>query len=103
MLVDVAINAKAKTCGMEMTLSPEQVRAGKKSCCQNEHIVILGQDELKKNLDTALEFPVFDAITTEHNIPFRYVPETLLHITMGNHDPPDIVSNFQQLYETYLI
>lgn len=103
MLVDVAINAKAKTCGMEVTLSPEQVRAGKKSCCQNEHIVILGQDELNKNVDTALELPVFEAIPTPHSLPWHDVQDSILHINMGNHDPPDIVSNFQQLYQTYLI
>lgn len=102
-LVDVAINKTAKKCAMERYLENSKSTITKPSCCKDEHQLVLGQDELNKNVDTALELPVFEAISTPHHLPCHEVPDTILHITMGNHDPPDMVSNFQQLYQTYLI
>jgi len=102
-LVDVAINTKAKTCGMEMAMSPEDMRSGKKSCCKNEHIVIVGQDELKKSFENGLQFQ-WETIITEEQV---FCPECIqvspLFIALGNHDPPDIRQDLQKLYETYLI
>lgn len=103
MLVDIAINAKAKTCGMEMSQSKDDSCVSKKSCCENEHIVIIGQDELKKNFDTSIELPVSVGIWEAPRAYTFFLQKQTLFIPLGNHDPPDIVSNFQQLYETYLI
>ena len=102
-LVDVAINAKAKPCGMEMSLSAEDMLAGKKSCCKNEHIVVLGQDELKKSLDTSLDFQLDVEVREEYKIQEVLFQKESSFVALGNHDPPDIVINFQQLYETYII
>ena len=102
-LVDVAINAKAKPCGMEMYLSTEDVLAGKKSCCKNEHIVVIGQDELKKNLDTSIEVQLSIEEREEYKIQETLFLEKPSFMALGNHDPPDIVINFQQVYETYII
>lgn len=102
-LVDVAINKKAATCGMEMSLSPEEVLAGKKSCCQNEHIVILGQDELKKSFDTGLYLQWETVMTAQQLFCSEDFQVSPLFIALGNHDPPDIRLDFQQWYQTYLI
>ena len=88
---------------MEMYLSTEDVLAGKKSCCKNEHIVVIGQDELKKNLDTSIEVQLSIEEREEYKIQETLFLEKTSFMALGNHDPPDIVLNFQQVYETYII
>lgn len=103
LLVDVAINKKAKTCGMEVMLFTQGDSLSKKSCCQNEHIVILGQDELKKNFESAIDFPLGILVLDSGYFQLEQLWDAYSLITTGNHDPPDRQLNFQILYETYLI
>lgn len=103
MLVDIAINKKAKTCGMEMVSSSNDSLVGKKSCCQNEHIVILGQDELKKNFDNSIEFPITTLPVTHSYFQLESIQELPFFVNVGNHDPPERDLDFQSLYDTYLI
>ncbi len=102
-LVDVSINKSADACDMGMTLSPEKVLTGKKSCCQDEHIVILGQDELKKGLDNGIEFQFVSAILQQHTFSLVLGESSSLFTVFGNHDPPSIRQDFYKLYQTYLI
>lgn len=102
MLVDVAINKKAKTCGMEMMASSEDALSIK-PCCHDEHIAVLGQDKLKKSLDTSIEFSLAVFALTKNLFLFDSFQETALFIAVGNHDPPDKAIDFQILYQTYLI
>lgn len=103
MLVDVAINKKAKTCGMEMMAASTECSISKKSCCQDEHIVILGQDKLKKNLDTSIEF-LQVAFAVEKNLFICCAfQETTLFIPANKKDPPERQFDFQLRYQTFLI
>ena len=52
-LVETAIFQKAKGCGMEMqNPSTEGCAITKKNCCNDEQLVVDGQDELQLQVDT---------------------------------------------------
>lgn len=102
-LIDVAINKKAKTCGMEMMASATKTSVSQKSCCQNEHLVILGQDELKKQFEVSVDFDTFYILEETANFELAFIKVAVDRDSCGNHDPPDRDIDFQALYETYLI
>ncbi len=62
-LVETAMFHKAKGCGMEMEKpSTEGCSITKKNCCNNEQLVIEGQDELQLQIDEiSLEQQIFIA------------------------------------------
>lgn len=103
-LVDLAINKKANTCGMVMSSSSEgTTHLSKMSCCQDEHIAVLGQDELKNNFDTSIDIQLIAEIWMKYKLQNPFLKEQDSFIPLGNHDPPDVIDNFQKLYETYII
>lgn len=102
-LIDVAINNTAKKCAMELYLEKAQSTITKPSCCKDEHQVVIGQDELKKNVELELNHPNTITSQTYVRLPQPLFLFDYQVLFSGNHDPPEIVSNFQQLYETYLI
>lgn len=88
---------------MEMMAASTEGSISKKSCCQDEHIVILGQDKLKKNLDTSIEF-LQVAFAVEKNLFICYAfQETTLFIPANQKDPPERQFDFQLRYQTFLI
>ena len=102
-MIDVAINTKAKTCGMEMMSPTAKASVSQKSCCQNEHLVILGQDELKKQFEVSIDFDTSYILDKTTNFERTFVEVAIVRDSSGNHDPPDRDIDFQVLYETYLI
>jgi len=103
-LVETAIFQKAKGCGMEMeNPSTEGCSITTKSCCNDEQLVIGGQDELQLQVDNiTFEQHVFIAafIYSYHNL-FeslnKHIPSYQQYI------PPLVVRQLYKLDETYLI
>ena len=100
-LVDSALFAKAKTCGMEMPSGLQDDM--KKSCCKDEMSVIAGQDELKlnfKDLDLDQQHFVGAFFYTYANL----FDESETDVTsFDDYPPPLIVRHIYKLDESYLI
>ena len=88
---------------MEMMASATKTSVSQKSCCQNEHLVILGQDELKKQFEVSVDFDTFYILEETANFELAFIKVAVDRDSCGNHDPPDRDIDFQALYETYLI
>ena len=104
-LVDVAIFGKATPCAMELALDakygPEHNKT--EGCCQDEHIVLEGQDELKINLDSIeIDTVVFFTVFT-HSYLKLFKEDKELSIPFDGYPPPLITQDFYTLYEHYLI
>ena len=103
-LVETAFFNKAKGCGMEMQKpSSKGCAITKKNCCNDEQLIIAGQDELQIQLDTiSLEQQVFIAS-------FIYTYSTLFETIDNNlssyetYIPPLVIRQIFKLDETYLI
>ena len=103
-LVDTALFQKAKGCGMEMQKpSAEGCDIAKKNCCNDELLVIDGQDELQLQVEKiAFEQQVFIAS-------FIYTYLNLfenLDTTKNSHEaykPPLVIKELYKIDETYLI
>lgn len=101
-LVDVAINKGAKKCAMEQFLETSGNQITKPSCCTDEHLVFLGQDELKKNIDLDVQiYATFPASVISKDVVFRI--ESQRYVPLGNHDPPERDIPLHILYESFLI
>ncbi|AXT56825.1 hypothetical protein D1815_14135 [Aquimarina sp. AD1] len=104
-LVDVAVFSKAKDCGMEMMSHSldHNIEIKKKSCCKNEVIVVEGQDELKISFDQ-IDFPqkmIF--ISFFNSYQHLLVPKKENNLIFKEYSPPERITDFFILYETYLI
>ena len=103
-LVDSAILQKVTTCGMEMDKpSTEGCSIAKKDCCNDEQIVIAGQDELKMSFDTLAlnqQFFVASFVFTYLNL-FEGIDENVT--SYRDYVPPLVIKEIFKLDETYLI
>ncbi|WP_225035684.1 HYC_CC_PP family protein [Winogradskyella sp. SM1960] len=103
-LVETAIFNKAKGCGMEMEKpSTEGCSITKKNCCNDEQLVIDGQDELKLN---------FDKLTFEQQQFVASFIYTYINLFEGldknvssyeEYKPPLVIRQLYKIDETYLI
>ena len=103
-LVDVALNTKAATCGMEsMQNLPSKSSITKNGCCTDHKVVVDGQDELN---------PSPSQLTLDHQLfltSFVYVYQALFETVSKqitpyqDYRPPILVSDIQVDYETFLI
>ncbi|MFB9054238.1 hypothetical protein ACFFVB_14215 [Formosa undariae] len=103
-LVDVALNTKATTCGMEsmQNLSSES-SITKNGCCTDHKVVVDGQDELNSSpsqltLDNQLFLSSFVYV---YNSLFETLPKQVT--PFQDYHPPTLVSDIQVDYETFLI
>lgn len=106
-LVSTALFSKAAGCGMEMTLPKKQEKdcnVTKKSCCSDEEIVLLGQDELVTSKYEATTFKsTFSVVVVPTS--FNY----LLPATEENqyfyptHPPPLFVCEIYKRDNNFLI
>jgi len=104
-LVDTAIFHKAETCGMEME-QPSPVKdcsVKKKNCCNDQQLVVDGQDELQLAFDKlSIDEQLF--VTT-----FAYTYISLFEGIEENlssyryYEPPPVIKPIYKLDETYLI
>ena len=96
-LVDAAVFAKAKTCGMHMDADTE------KQCCINKKILVEGQDELKISFDTFdfhqqlfITSYTFIYLNLFENLPRQIVP-------FKDYSPPLLVQDIQLVDQVFLI
>lgn len=96
-LVDAAVFAKAKTCGMHMDADTE------KQCCINKKILVEGQDELKISFDTFdfhqqlfITAYTFTYLNLFENLPRQIVP-------FKDYSPPLLVQDIQLVDQVFLI
>ncbi|MHA7944977.1 HYC_CC_PP family protein [Formosa sp. 3Alg 14/1] len=103
-LVDVALNTKATTCGMEtMQNLPLKSSITKEGCCTDHKVVVDGQDELNTSpsqlsVDNQLFLVSFVYV---YNALFETLPKQVT--PFQDYRPPTLVSDFQVDYETFLI
>lgn len=108
-LVETAINHKAKSCGMESDnfqkekSKTEGCSITKNNCCDDEVKHIEGQDELKLslidfNLNIPVEIAVFSFI---YSFPESYTFKT--DSAFNLYQPPEYACDFQTLHQVFLI
>lgn len=103
-LVETAIFHKAKGCGMEMqNPATEGCAISKKNCCNDEQVIVDGQDELQLQVDQiSFEQQVFitSLVYTYVNL-FQGLDE---HVSSYEvYKPPLVIRRIYKLDETYLI
>jgi hypothetical protein len=103
-LVETAIFQKAKGCGTEMQNPPaEGCAISKKNCCNDEQVVIDGQDELQLQVDQiSFEQQVFiTSLVYTYVNHFQGLNE---HVSSYEvYKPPLVIRRIYKLDETYLI
>ena len=104
MLVDTALFHKAKGCGMEMDKpSTEGCAITKKNCCNDEQLVVDGQDELQLSVDKiSFEQQVFitSFVYTYINL-FEFIDKNVS--SYKQYKPPLVIRQIFKIDETYLI
>lgn len=99
-LVDVSYSGDAQGCGMDMDSESTKM----KNCCKDELVKIEGQDELK--------LTSFEDITFENQqflFAFSFYYQSLFEENLENNfifkefPPPEIETDFQVTYQTFLI
>ncbi|WP_092208466.1 HYC_CC_PP family protein [Bizionia echini] len=103
-LVETAIFHKAKGCGMDMEKpSTEGCSITKKNCCDDEQLVVDGQDELQLQVDK---------ITFKQQVFIASFVYTYINLFEGldsnvssyeDYKPPLVVRQIFKIDETYLI
>ncbi|MGY0390989.1 HYC_CC_PP family protein [Bizionia sp. KMM 8389] len=103
-LVETAVINKAKGCGMEMQKpSTEGCAITKKNCCNDEQLVVDGQDELQLQVDK---------ITFEQQVFIASFVYTYINLFEGldnnvssfeEYEPPLVIKEIFKIDETYLI
>ncbi len=103
-LVETAVFQKAKGCGMEMqNPSTEGCAIIKKNCCNDEQLVVDGQDELQLLVDKiSFEQQVFIAsfVYTYINL-FEGLDNNVS--SCEEYKPPLVIRQLYKIDETYLI
>ena len=103
-LVETAIFHKAKGCGMEMDKpSTDGCSITKKNCCDDEQLVVDGQDELQLQVDKiSFEQQVFIAsfVYTFINL-FEGLDKNVS--SYEEYKPPLVIKQLYKIDETYLI
>ncbi|MFT5077447.1 MAG: hypothetical protein ACI85B_002518 [Flavobacteriaceae bacterium] len=103
-LVETALFHKAKGCGMEMEKpSTEGCAITKKNCCNDEQLVVDGQDELQLSVDKiSFEQQVFIAsfVYTYINL---FEGFDIKMSSFERYKPPLVIREIYKIDETYLI
>lgn len=104
-LVDTSIFDKASTCGMEtqFTSASSDCSILKIDCCNDEQIVVDGQDELRLSVDKiSFEQQVFIAsfVYTYNNL-FEGLDNNVS--SYQDYEPPLVIKQIYKFDETYLI
>lgn len=103
-LVETAMFHKAEGCGMEMdNPSTEGCSITKKNCCNDEQLVVDGQDELQLQVDKiSFEQQVFIAsfVYTYINL-FEALDNNVS--SFEEYKPPLVIRQLYKIDETYLI
>lgn len=103
-LVDMAVFQDAKNCGMNMANSssaPKEMKG--KSCCHDEQIVSIGQDDLKPSFQK-LDLDQQEFVIALYGSYLQLFNYTETHeIPFNGYPPPEIVTDYVILHEQFLI
>lgn len=104
-LIDVAFFGEAEPCAMEKAITQKYGAEHTKSvdCCSDDKIVVKGQDELKIQLETTATDSVVFIQTSSCSYTILVRGDEAHKIPFDGYPPPLLTSDFQLLYEQYLI
>lgn len=103
-LMDVSLFEHAEDCGMAMNEIPENETANTlESCCNDELVVLEGQDDLKNPIDhlTFHQQAFVAAFAFSYNNLFEGLEEN--SISFRDYSPPPLIRDVQILDQTFLI
>lgn len=103
-LMDIALFSDVDSCGMDMgSMSIENDDISENSCCDDEVIVLDGQDDLKLSLDTLdiEKQSLWVALIYSYTTSF-YVQNVQL-VPHEQYPPPQLVKDIQVLDQVFLI
>ncbi len=102
-VIDVAVFAKAKDCGMAAAMEIFENEAIENSCCDDESIIIQGQDDLNITYHGfTITIHMFIVSDSYKYLKVDYGPESF-QVLNEYYPPPKIVKNLQLLDEVFLI
>ena len=104
-LMDVSFTGSADDCGMEMEKpSTEGCPITKKNCCDDKQLAIEGQDELHQTHFEDVNFSkqqfLISLFISYHDL---FIENRSNKINYKDQSPPDIPTNYQVLYQSFLI
>lgn len=104
-LVDVAFFGDAEPCAMEKALETKYGSEHDKKidCCSDELVVVEGQDELKIQFDQLTIENVTFLTTFSHSYIDLFKGLEQEQVPFDGYPPPLISTDFQLLYEQFLI
>ena len=105
-LMDVSFFAHAEDCGMNMMVSDEDasLMEAQNSCCNNEIIVVEGQDDLKISFnDIRFDQHEFLAAFTFSYLNLFEICSERLSVPFEHYPPPILVKDIQLLDGVFLI
>ncbi len=103
-LVETALFQKAKGCGMEMQKpNSEGCAITKKNCCENQQVLVDGQDELQLQVDklTFEEQLFIAALFYTYSCRFGDLEKNV--VSYEDYKPPRVIRQLFKLDESYLI
>lgn len=102
-VMDVALFAKAKDCGMDVAMQAMEDDSLENHCCGDETLTLQGQDDLKISFnDISLDQQVFLVAFTQAYVGLFTTLEQQRSIN-EYYPPPLLVKDIQLLDETFLI
>ncbi len=104
-LVDTAVFSKADSCGMDIhnSTTDSDTAGSKEKCCDDEKVIIEGQDELKTSFnDLTFDQQLFVAsfVVSYINLFEDFDKKEIFY---QSYEPPAVVKDIYKLDETYLI
>ena len=98
-LMDVSFIGNANDCGLEM-----QEIAAKTNCCKNEIHQIKGQDQLRQTQVDDFDFSKQQFLASFY-ISFNdlFLEQDSKEINYNNISPPEILLDYQVIYQSFLI
>ncbi len=103
-LMNTAVFHKVETCGMDMEKpASESCFITKKDCCNDEQVVLDGQDELQLSFNKIAfdqKFFIASFVYTYINL-FEGVDKDVT--SFEDYEPPLVIRPIFKIYETYLI
>jgi len=104
-LVDSSMFGSVESCGMEVQQKPSSPECdiAKKDCCNDEQIIVDGQDNLKRSFDV-LEKDQQLFVAAFFYTYINLFEESQRDInSFGDYSPPPLVKDVQVLDQTFLI
>jgi hypothetical protein len=100
-VMDIALFASAEDCGMEAALGLNDTLQS--HCCDDESFTLLGQDDLKLSWNDIHIDKQLILLTFATSFAENIEPQSSKCNSFNTYPPPLLVSDFQVLYQEFLI